>query len=44
MLASKSIDEGKIKNLIKKPYYIVSGTSLYKQLIDFQKKKEELVS
>ena len=42
MLASKSIDEGKIKNLIKKPYYIVSGTSLYKQLIDFQKEKRRI--
>ena len=37
MLASKSIDTEKIKSLIKKPYYIVSGTSLYRQLVNFQK-------
>jgi len=42
MLASKSIDENKIKKLIKKPYYIVSGTSLYRQLINFQKEKRRI--
>ena len=39
MLASKSIGENEIRELIKKPYYIVSGTSLYKQLISFQNEK-----
>ena len=42
MLASKSIDENKIKKLIKKPCYIVSGTSLYRQLINFQKDKRRI--
>ena len=42
MLASKSIDENKIKKLLKKPYYIVSGTSLYRQLINFQKDKRRI--
>ena len=42
MLASKSIDENEIRNLIKKPYYIVSGTSLYKQLISFQNEKRRI--
>ena len=42
MLASKSIDTEKIKSLIKKPYYIVSGTSLYRQLVNFQKEKRRI--
>jgi len=42
MLASKNIDENEIKKLIKKPYYIVSGTSLYKQLISFQNEKRRI--
>jgi Mg2+/Co2+ transporter CorB len=42
MLASKSIDENEIRKLIKKPYYIVSGTSLYKQLISFQNEKRRI--
>ena len=42
MLASKSIDIEKIKSLIKKPYYIVSGTSLYRQLVNFQKEKRRI--
>ncbi len=42
MLASKSIDENEIKKLIKKPYYIVSGTSLYRQLLNFQKVKRRI--
>ena len=42
MLASNSIDEIEIKKLIKKPYYIVSGTSLYSQLLNFQKEKRRI--
>ena len=42
MLASKSIDEDEIKKLIKKPYYIVSGTTLYRQLLNFQKEKRRI--
>ena len=42
MLASKSISENEIRGLIKKPYYIVSGTSLYKQLISFQNEKRRI--
>ena len=42
MLASNSIDETEIKKLIKKPYYIVSGTSLYRQLLNFQKEKRRI--
>ena len=42
MLASNSIDEIEIKKLIKKPYYIVSGTSLYRQLLNFQKEKRRI--
>ncbi|MEL0102497.1 MAG: CNNM domain-containing protein [Gammaproteobacteria bacterium] len=42
MLASKSIDESEIKKLIKKPYYIVSGTTLYRQLLNFQKEKRRI--
>jgi len=42
LLASKSINDSEIKKLIKKPYYIVSGTSLYKQLISFQKEKRRI--
>jgi len=42
LLASKSINVSEIKKLIKKPYYIVSGTSLYKQLINFQKEKRRI--
>ena len=42
MLASNSIDESEIKKLIKKPYYIVSGTSLYRQLLNFQKEKRRI--
>ncbi len=42
LLASKSINDREIKKLIKKPYYIVSGTSLYKQLISFQKEKRRI--
>ena len=42
MLASKSIDTEKIKSLIKNPYYIVSGTSLYRQLVNFQKEKRRI--
>ncbi|MDA7842155.1 CNNM domain-containing protein [Gammaproteobacteria bacterium] len=42
MLASKSIDENEIRKLIKKPYYIVSGASLYKQLISFQNEKRRI--
>jgi len=42
MLASNSIDENEIRKLIKKPYYIVSGTSLYKQLISFQNEKRRI--
>ena len=42
MLASKSIDENEIRKLIKIPYYIVSGTSLYKQLISFQNEKRRI--
>ena len=42
MLASKSIDENKIRKLIKKPYYIVSGTTLYRQLLNFQKEKRRI--
>ena len=42
LLASKSINDSEIKKLIKKPYYIVSGTSLYKQLINFQKEKRRI--
>ena len=42
MLASKSINENEIKKIIKKPYYIVSGTSLYRQLINFQNEKRRI--
>jgi len=42
MLASNSINEIEIKKLIKKPYYIVSGTSLYRQLLNFQKEKRRI--
>jgi Mg2+/Co2+ transporter CorB len=42
LLASKSINDDEIKKLIKKPYYIVSGTSLYRQLINFQKEKRRI--
>ena len=42
MLASNSIDQSEIKKLIKKPYYIVSGTFLYKQLLNFQKEKRRI--
>ena len=42
MLAGNSIDESEIKKLIKKPYYIVSGTSLYRQLLNFQKEKRRI--
>ena len=42
MLASNNIDEIEIKKLIKKPYYIVSGTSLYSQLLNFQKEKRRI--
>ena len=42
MLASKSIDTEKIKSLINNPYYIVSGTSLYRQLVNFQKEKRRI--
>jgi len=42
MLASRSIDENKIRKLIRKPYYIVSGTSLSKQLLNFQKEKRRI--
>ena len=42
MLASKNINETGIRKLIKKPYYIVSGTSLYRQLLNFQKEKRRI--
>ena len=42
LLTSKSINKDEIKKLIKKPYYIVSGTSLYKQLLNFQKEKRRI--
>ena len=42
MLASNSIGESEIRKLIKKPYYIVSGTSLYRQLLNFQKEKRRI--
>ena len=42
LLASKSINDAEIKSLIKKPYYIVSGTSLYRQLLNFQKEKRRI--
>ncbi len=42
MLASNSIDQSEIKKIIKKPYYIVSGTFLYKQLLNFQKEKRRI--
>lgn len=42
MLTSKSINENEIKKIIKKPYYIVSGTSLYRQLINFQNEKRRI--
>ena len=35
LLAGRSINDAEIRNLIKKPYYIVSGTSLYRQLLSF---------
>ena len=42
LLASKSINDAEIRRLIKKPYYIVSGTSLYRQLLNFQKEKRRI--
>ena len=42
LLASKSINDAEIRKLIKKPYYIVSGTSLYRQLLSFQKEKRRI--
>ncbi len=42
MLASKNINETGIRKLIKTPYYIVSGTSLYRQLLNFQKEKRRI--
>lgn len=42
MLASNSLDKNEIKKLLKKPYYIVSGTSLYRQLLNFQKEKRRI--
>ena len=42
LLASKSINDAEIRSLIKKPYYIVSGTSLYRQLLNFQKEKRRI--
>ena len=42
LLASRSINDTEIRNLIKKPYYIVSGTSLYRQLLSFQKEKRRI--
>ena len=42
LLASKSINDLEIRKLIKKPYYIVSGTSLYQQLLSFQKEKRRI--
>jgi len=42
LLTSKSINKDEIKKLIKKPYYIVSGTSLYRQLLNFQKEKRRI--
>ncbi len=42
MLASRSIDENQIRRLIRKPHYIVSGTSLSKQLLNFQKEKRRI--
>ena len=42
LLASKSINDTEIRSLIKKPYYIVSGTSLYRQLLNFQKEKRRI--
>ena len=42
LLTSKSINKDEITKLIRKPYYIVSGTSLYKQLLNFQKEKRRI--
>ena len=42
LLASKSINDAEIRKLVKKPYYIVSGTSLYRQLLSFQKEKRRI--
>ncbi len=42
LFASKSINDDEIKKLLRKPYYIVSGTSLYRQLISFQKEKRRI--
>ena len=42
MLASKSVEESEIKKLIKKPYYIVSDTTVYRQLLNFQKEKRRI--
>ena len=42
LLAGRSINDAEIRNLIKKPYYIVSGTSLYRQLLNFQKEKRRI--
>ena len=42
LLTSKSINKDEIKKLIKKPYYIFSVTSLYRQLLNFQKEKRRI--
>lgn len=42
LLTSKSINKDEITKLIRKPYYIVSGTSLYRQLLNFQKEKRRI--
>ena len=42
LLASRSINDLEIRRLVKKPYYIVSGTSLYQQLLNFQREKRRI--